>query len=376
MNFDEFKQKFQKIEVVEHTNQVPKTPYVSVCIMTYQHSKFIRQCLDGVLMQKTNFSFEILLGEDESTDDTREICITYAHKYPNKIRLLLHHRQNNIQIGGLATGRFNLLYCLYSTNGKHIALCEGDDYWTDPYKLQKQVDFLEANPDFSICFHKVQILENNEFKDDYITNVPATVTTVHDLINGNYIHTPSCVFRNRINQIIGKHFQYVSIADYYIHIMNALYGKVYYIDELMAVYRVHPNSFWSSRSDVEKSVPSLISYMCIYKDILEITQDEKLIHYLKRKLLFYSSDLIPKISTYLSSEEKSLSNTEINLLLSMYSEMCEELGDLYDQKEFASYYLREALLNLKEMFKILFNKFYQGYFLKKFSNFVGMIFRQ
>src|SRR5690606_4409195 len=113
-------------------------PVVSVCVQTYQHAPYIRECLDSILMQKTDFPFEILLGEDESSDGTREICIEYAEKFPDKIKLFLHRRENNIQIFGYPTGRFNFLTNLYSSNGKYIAICEGDDYWTDSDKLQKQ----------------------------------------------------------------------------------------------------------------------------------------------------------------------------------------------------------------------------------------------
>jgi len=137
--------KYQKVPVREYSNQVNKKPVVSVCVQTYQHVNYIKDCLDGILMQKTTFPSEILLGEDASTDGTREVCIEYAEKYPKKIRLFLHHRKNNIKINGSPTGRFNFLYNLYSARGKYIAICEGDDYWTDPYKLQKQVDFLDVN---------------------------------------------------------------------------------------------------------------------------------------------------------------------------------------------------------------------------------------
>src|SRR5690606_25596514 len=109
---------------------------------------YIRECLDSILMQKTDFPFEILLGEDASTDGTREISIEYADKYPDKIRLFLHHRENNIEILGTPTGRFNSLYNLFSARGTFIALCEGDDFWTDEKKLQKQYEFMVTNPDY------------------------------------------------------------------------------------------------------------------------------------------------------------------------------------------------------------------------------------
>src|SRR6476619_44433 len=100
MNFQEFKEKYQHKEIVEYPNKVDDKPMVSVCVQTYQQVNYIKECLESILIQKTDFPFEILLGEDESTDGTREICIEYAKKYPERIRLFLHCRENNIVISG------------------------------------------------------------------------------------------------------------------------------------------------------------------------------------------------------------------------------------------------------------------------------------
>jgi glycosyltransferase involved in cell wall biosynthesis len=152
---------FQKGPVEEFANNAPVSPMVSVVVITYQHIRHIKQCLDSILMQDTDFAYEIILGDDESTDGTRELCVEYAKKHPDQIRLMLHSRENNMVINGNPTGRFNFVYNLKHSNGKYIALCEGDDYWTDPNKLQKQVDFLEANPDYSLCYHKMSNLFEN-----------------------------------------------------------------------------------------------------------------------------------------------------------------------------------------------------------------------
>src|SRR6476469_1008437 len=100
MNFDEFKEKYQKVPVDQFPNSVTEHPLVSVAVQTYQQNAYIRDCLEGILMQKTNFPFEILLGEDQSTDGAREVCIEYAKKYPDKIRLFLHRRENNLKFNG------------------------------------------------------------------------------------------------------------------------------------------------------------------------------------------------------------------------------------------------------------------------------------
>ena len=125
-------------------------PLVSICCITYNHAPFIRQCLDGFLMQK-GVNYEILIHDDCSTDGTTEIIKEYAAKYPDLISPL-YETENQYSKGVWVDG-FNYR----RARGKYIAYCEGDDYWTDPLKLQKQVDFMEANPEYSVCFHGVEV---------------------------------------------------------------------------------------------------------------------------------------------------------------------------------------------------------------------------
>ena len=212
---------------------------VSVCIMAYNHEKYIAQSLDSVLMQKTNFSFEIILGEDESRDKTREICVQYSQKYPDKIKLFLRSRLDVIYINGNPTGRYNFLENIKAAKGSYVALLDGDDYWTDSFKLQKQINFLEANPDFVLCFHEVDVLTNQGIKGDWITKPPVEDTTiVNDLIaRGNYIHTCSAVFRN-INKKFPSEFFIAPVADYFLYILlTKAGGKIKQLKEKMAVYR-------------------------------------------------------------------------------------------------------------------------------------------
>ena len=227
-------------------------PLVSVCIQTYQHADYIKDCLEGILCQKTDFPFEILLGEDCSTDGTREICIKYAEKYPDKIRLFLHTRDTVIYINGHATGRYNFVNNLTHAKGKYIALCEGDDYWTDPNKLQKQVDFLEKNEDYSICFHAAMRLVNDALVKDTLNEKQPETTTIIDLCKNNFIHTASCVFRNNLFSELPGNFNKSPAGDYFLHLLNAQYGKIKFFNETMSVYRIHENGIWSSKSYEEQ----------------------------------------------------------------------------------------------------------------------------
>src|SRR5690554_3721453 len=241
MNFEEFLEKYQKVPVEEYPNQVPENPVVSVCVQTYQHAPYIRECLDSILMQKTDFPFEILLGEDASTDGTREICIEYAEKFPDKIRLFLHRRENNIEILGKPTGRFNLLYNIFSAKGLYIAICEGDDYWTKANKLANQVKFMNANPVYTISFHNVNIYNSKDstLSHDYITREVPSTTNIYNLAKGNYIHTPSILFNSSYAQVLPEAITKTSIADYFLLMLLAQHGPIYKLEESMATYRIH-----------------------------------------------------------------------------------------------------------------------------------------
>tara|TARA_R110000850_G_scaffold25797_1_gene74162 strand:- start:15993 stop:16949 length:957 start_codon:yes stop_codon:yes gene_type:complete len=267
MKKEEFLRRFEKKQVEVFRNTSFENPLVSVCIVTYQHANYIRECLNGILMQQTTFPFEILLGDDASTDGTRETCIEYAQKHPTKIRLFLHHRENNIAINGSPTGRFNFLYNLYNASGKYIALCEGDDYWTDPLKLQKQVDFLEDNDEYNICFHKVKLYynQNNIFTKDTITREVNETTDVIELSKGNFIHTPSIVFRN--NYELSKWLVKCPTVDWALYMTIVNSNKIKKINEIMAIYRINDKGIWSGKNAIQQMLMTVNSFKIVYKNL-------------------------------------------------------------------------------------------------------------
>ncbi|MGY0392962.1 glycosyltransferase family 2 protein [Bizionia sp. KMM 8389] len=253
---------------------------VSVIVQTYNHEQFIVKCLDSLLMQNTNFPYEILLSEDDSSDETRKICIEYAEKYPETIRLFLHDRRNNIKINGNATGRYCLLWNLKHSKGKYIALCEGDDYWTDPLKLQKQVDFLEVNPKYVLCFHKVRILTIEDgIVDDFITEkkydkIEQFPITQHTLFkHSNFIHTPSVVFRNVLKEFPVE-LQLSPVGDYLLYFILSKHGFMHRIDEVMGIYR-YGQGVYSKLSAKEKNIIGRQFQICLlsYTDSDEIKKD-------------------------------------------------------------------------------------------------------
>lgn len=211
------------------------SPSVSICCLTYNHVSYIRQCLDGFVSQKTNFPFEVLVHDDASTDGTADVIKEYEARYPLLIKPIYQdinqYRQRR---------QVSATYNFARVKGKYIASCEGDDYWTDPYKLQKQVDFLETHPDFSICFHPVMVLNQatGEMHPDTLADVPSE-TTIYDLATySNYIHTPSVMYRYSpdVNKKFGQ-IGNVGVGDYLYHILYAERGKIQKLPDYMAVYR-------------------------------------------------------------------------------------------------------------------------------------------
>ncbi|OUS18695.1 hypothetical protein A9Q93_03500 [Nonlabens dokdonensis] len=245
MSFQTFKNEFEKISVVENDNSVTKSPIVSVCIQTYNHVNYIEKCLDSILSQQTDFDFEIVLGDDDSKDGTRKICEKYALKYPSKIRLLYHKRANNIVIKGKPSGRFNMLYNLYTANGKYIALCEGDDYWIDECKLQKQFDFLEKHTNLIACHHwqrnaiKIgeKYVEVESPKDGYYSKHIAGVKEL--FANQVRLKSRTLMFKNVINiSYFSYYFKDVAFGDVPLSFILGKHGHFGFINQEMAVYRI------------------------------------------------------------------------------------------------------------------------------------------
>jgi glycosyltransferase involved in cell wall biosynthesis len=228
-------------------------PLVSICCITYNHVKYIQYALDSFLMQKTDFPFEICLGEDESNDGTREICEEYAVKYPEKIRLFLRKRSEDPYLKKKLYGKNNFIKTIKKCKGKYIALCEGDDYWTDPYKLQKQVDFLEANEEYSFLFGPANLYNEKTGKFSIRNQYSKTEVSKIDLKwilkkGGGFYPTPTLIFRRDVIAKFPNWFYLHSTGDYPLAIMAAITGKIGYIDQVMSTYRVHGKSLTNNTS--------------------------------------------------------------------------------------------------------------------------------
>lgn len=228
---------------------------VTVLCITYNHEKYIKQALDGFVMQKTNFPFEVIIGDDGSTDNNQNIIKEYAQKYPNIIKPIL--REKNI------TAFENFLDIAKRVNSEYVAICEGDDFWTNENKLQKQVDFLDTNLDHSLCFHSVKVFyENGEmppyiFPEEHIQIHPnVTSLNIVDLLTVNFIQTNSVMYRWIFNDKYPFHDVFprnIQPGDYFMHLLHAQRGRIGFIREVMASYRRHPEGlWWNSTTNTEQ----------------------------------------------------------------------------------------------------------------------------
>ena len=271
-------------------------PIVSICCTTYNHVEYIKEALDGFLMQKTNFKFEICIGEDESSDGTREICIDYSKKYPDIIKLFLRQRKDVMYIHGYPTGRYNFIQTLNMCEGKYIAFCEGDDYWIDPYKLQKQVDFLEKKNDYGMVFTDGSLLymDSNRFISSRYRNENVYTDYVFEhLIKKNYISTLTvCAHKKLLDQGIEilSNKKWL-MGDYPLWLSIAKTHKIGFINEITSVHRFLKESA-SRTDDIHKKIKFVKSDFEIKIFFLNLENDKNnyrvmqvILKVLKEKLL-------------------------------------------------------------------------------------------
>ncbi len=221
---------------------------VSIVVITYKHEKFIRQTLDSIVSQKTNFDFELIIAEDFSPDKTRSICEEFAEQYPAVVRLLPSERN----YGAMA----NFIRAIYACTGKYIAMCEGDDYWIDDHKLQKQFDFMEANPDFTLCFTGVEVIDEmgwNKDSSHFLPKPEKDIYTIEDIILSemNIVPTPTIFFKNVLPKPFPDFYVNTLVGDMGIQLFAAQKGKFKFLNEKMAVYRNHSGGMTKSKENIE-----------------------------------------------------------------------------------------------------------------------------
>jgi len=218
---------------------------LSVAMITYNQECFIGQAIESVLAQKVNFDFEIVIGEDCSTDGTRAVIMDFHQRYPSRIRPLLRDRN----LGAMQ----NLKETLAACRGRYLALLEGDDYWTQENKLQTQINFLDDHPDHAICCHRAQVADETGGGQSRIhPTLPAGTYTFADLFEGNWMMTGSVMYRWGSVGSLPDWFLNLKMGDWPLHILVGRAGKIHLMDEVMSVYRIHHGGAWSSLSHLDQ----------------------------------------------------------------------------------------------------------------------------
>ncbi len=244
---------------------------VSIDCAAYNHENYIAQALDGFLMQEADFDYEILIHDDASTDRTAEIIRKYQRKYPDIIKPI--YQTENQYSKGIHVDAYNRL----RAQGKYIALCEGDDYWTDSRKLQRQVEYMEANPECTMCFHSVEMVNNDQtptgrFIRPYREN---RLVSVEDIIagGGDFFGTCSVVFPKKCMDDPPEFYLQCPIGDAPLALNLAIQGTVYYMDEMMSAYRRGVEGSWSSQAlgSKDKLIKHLIAMIQMRKSFNNYT---------------------------------------------------------------------------------------------------------
>jgi glycosyltransferase involved in cell wall biosynthesis len=234
-------------------------PVVSVLMITYMHERFIAQAIESVLMQETDFSFELIIGEDKSSDATLDIVRRYEAAHPGEIRVLARDRN----LGMME----NLIDTYSACRGRYVALLEGDDYWTDRAKLQIQVEALDSHTDWSLCFHRARYVSEDGsqvfglgFEDI------RPITTLADLLDRNYIPTLSIMFPRALIDTFPPWYRTLQMGDWPLTILLARRGNIGFLERIMGDYRVHPGGVYSGATERSR----LSADVAMYREIRPI----------------------------------------------------------------------------------------------------------
>lgn len=242
-------------------------PLVSIRCLVYNHEPFLRQCLDGFVMQKTTFPFEAIVHDDASTDGSAAIIREYAEKYPDIIKPI-YEAENQWAKGTIGKTMDEVMH----PNSKYIALCEGDDYWTDPDKLQLQVDFLENHPDYTMCFHRARTIldetgeETDRFPSESFKTIQDRDYSSTEMLQQWTVPTASMVYRRECASFPLK-FRYLILYGDIVRVLTcAEMGKVRGLSRTMSVYRIHVNSILHDKNSEQKLIQKSPEHFLFIKD--------------------------------------------------------------------------------------------------------------
>ena len=306
---------------------------VSVLMTAYNHEKYIRDAIEGVVYQQTSFPIELIVHDDASTDDTAQIIKEYAKKYPNIVKPIFE--KENIYSTGKKDIFFDIL--MQRASGKYIAICEGDDYWIDKHKLQKQYDFMESHPDFSMTMHNAWKLDMNTGNKILLNTFSSSgyyslEDQVRAGLGSKFPATASYFFRREMWHTYPDELKKGLVGDYFIRLYNASKGKVYYFEEPMSVYRYMTDGSFTQKISVNSD------YYCRYiRDIVrKYNALDKYLNYQFHDI--YQKAIASNIIGYLASESKdSRINDSIDLSSEFISRCRKHLDEDYLEPEIAGH---------------------------------------
>ena len=219
------------------------TVLVSINCITYNQEDYIGDAIESFLMQITDFDYEILIGEDCSSDNTKKVVDEYVGKHPDKIKIITSDQN----VGA----RKNSQRLIDNSQGKYIAECEGDDYWIDPYKLQKQVDYMEEHPECTLCLHAAEIIKapNRKIGRVHKPYNGNTICSMKDIISrgGGFCATASLIYPKKLMENPPDFYVNAPVGDYPMQMLLASHGYAYYMNDCMAVYRSGVEGSWNKR---------------------------------------------------------------------------------------------------------------------------------
>jgi glycosyltransferase involved in cell wall biosynthesis len=277
-------------------------PLVSICCVTYNHENFICDAIDSFLMQKTTFPIEIIIHDDASRDKTPEIVKRYADKHPDLI-VPIFQAENQLSKGV----KIFSTYVLPKIRGKYIALCEGDDYWIDPFKLQKQFDYIKNDFEVSLCFHAVIKADQKTGREEIVRAerfLKNNYLEVQELLLSEWVHHTTSLLL--LAEVLIKYKDFIELCpagDIAFKLLASKHGKIGYIPDVMAVYRKNSDGSWSSKKRdlkfnylwMKKYIKMLNAYnkLTDYKNtsLISIAKKRQRIGFIKRTLRYYLKKL-------------------------------------------------------------------------------------
>lgn len=295
------------------------SPFVAVFMVTYNQENYIGQAIESVIMQITSFPIKLFIGEDCSTDLTAAICKSFQEENPQIIEVL--YNKKNI---GAPKNAKQIFKACFTSGAKYIAMLEGDDYWIDPYKLQKQVDFLERNSEFVVSCHNAIVVDSqgNVLQNSKLPENSQRDFERDELVTGAFLLSVSLCFRNVISEFPPEMLKVLN-GDTFLISMLGMHGKAKYQPEIKpSVYRRHSDGVWSSKSPGTKHKYQSKTFIYLYKFHKRIGTNQILLNKLFHSFLHYNNEVIDQYH-----ENKKWSRKIYNTLTTFI--ICIKTGNIY-----------------------------------------------